>query len=119
MLFYFNKVQNRCYRGIAFFYRGITARFRGIITHFRGITPLSRNHYPPPRNHHLLSRNHSPLPRNHSPLPWAWNYYLIAFNEACLYNVFLGAKPTWHGRNIRVTPKNAITARICWAFFVL
>ncbi len=48
-----------------------------------------------------------------------WNYYLIAFIEAYLYNISLGAKPMWHGRNIRVTPKNAITARICWAFFVL
>lgn len=105
MLFYFFRGIIACFRGITARFRGINASLRGILTFFRGITAHFRG-IP------------TLLPRNHT-LPQAWHYYLIAFIEACLYNVFLGAKPTWHGRNIRVTPKNAITARICWAFFVL
>ena len=77
-------------------FSGIPARFRGITARFRGkrtdVTEIIIENY---------------------------HYYAIAFIEAYLYNISLGAKPTWHGRNIRVTPKNAITARICWAFFVL
>lgn len=101
----------RSFAGISLHFAGIHSTFADISLHFAGI-PLHSAGI-------TIYQMDSPIRQVSHLIPYISINYLIAFIIAYLYNMLLGAKPTWHGRNIRVTPKNAITARICWAFFVL
>lgn len=106
------------FAGISLHSAGIHSAFADIPSHSAGIHSNFAG-TPPHSAGITIYQMDSPTTREFHLIPYISINYLIAFIIAYLYNILLGAKPTWHGRNIRVTPKNAITARICWAFFVL